>query len=155
VPPTATATFTPVPPTATATTMPTPTSTPTPVNLALNKSATASPLESSSYPASYAVDGNTSTRWSSQFSDPQWLQVDLGVTHTISKVVLRWETAYGKSYQIQVSNDATSWTSVYSTTTGLGGTETLNVTGSGRYIRMYGTQRGTSYGYSLYEFEVY
>jgi len=157
VPPTATATatFTPVPPTATATTMPTPTSTPTPVNLALNKSATASSLESSSYPASYAVDGNTSTRWSSSFSDPQWLQVDLGATKTISKVVLRWETAYGKSYQIQVSNDATSWTSVYSTTTGLGGTESLNITGSGRYIRMYGTQRGTSYGYSLYEFEVY
>ena len=155
VPPTATATFTPVPPTATATTMPTPTSTPTPVNLALNKSATASPLESSSYPASYAVDGNTSTRWSSQFSDPQWLQVDLGTTRAISKVVLRWESAYGKSYQIQVSNDATTWTSVYSTTTGPGGTETLNVTGSGRYIRMYGTQRGTSYGYSLYEFEVY
>lgn len=29
------------------------------------------------------------------------------------------------------------------------------LTGSGRYIRVYGTQRGTSYGYSLHEFEVY
>jgi len=159
VPPTATptATFTPVPPTATATTMPTPTSTPTPVNLALNQPATSSSNESASYPPSNAVDGNTTTRWSSGFSDPQWLQVDLGATKTISKVILRWEAAYGKSYQIQVSNDATTWTSIYSTTTGAGGTETLSVPAgsSGRYIRMYGTLRGTSYGYSLYEFEVY
>jgi hypothetical protein len=29
------------------------------------------------------------------------------------------------------------------------------VSGSGRYIRMYGTARGTRYGYSLYEFQVY
>jgi len=158
IPPTATptATFTPVPPTATATAMPTPTRTPTPVNLALNQPATSSSNESASYPPSNAVDGNTSTRWSSSFSDPQWLQVDLGATKAISKVVLRWETAYGKSYQIQVSNDATTWTTIYSTTTGPGGTEPLSVTGSGRYIRMYGTQRGaTNYGYSLYEFEVY
>ncbi len=101
------------------------------------------------------MDGNTSTRWSSQFSDPQWFQIDLGATKVISKVILRWQTAYGQSYQIQVSNDATTWTSIYSTTTGPGGTKTLSVTGSGRYIRRYGTQRGTSYGYSLYEFEVY
>jgi len=54
------------------------------------------------------VDGNTSTRWSSQFSDPQWFQIDLGATKVISKVILRWQTAYGQSYQIQVSNDATT-----------------------------------------------
>ena len=30
------------------------------------------------FPASAAVDGNAGTRWSSAFSDPQWLQVDLG-----------------------------------------------------------------------------
>ena len=41
------------------------------------------------------------------------------------------------------------------TTTGAGGTQTLNVTGTGRYVRMYGTARGTGYGYSLWEFKVY
>ena len=61
----------------------------------------------------------------------------------------------GKAYQIQTSNDGSAWTPVYSTTTGPGGTETLNVTGSGRYIRMYGTARNTGYGYSLWEFQVY
>ena len=59
--------------------------------------------------------------WSSGFSDPQWIYVDLGATHTISKVVLNWEAAYGKAYQIQTSNDATTWTTIYSTTTSTGG----------------------------------
>ena len=48
-----------------------------------------------------------------------------------------------------------TWTTIYSTTTGTGGTQTLSVTGSGRYIRMYGTARATPYGYSLWEFQVY
>jgi len=124
-------------------------------NLALNKTATASSLESASYPASDAVDGSLSTRWSSAFSDPQWLEVDLGSTQSICQVVLNWETAYATAFQIQTSPDGTTWTSIYSTTTGTGGTQTLSVTGSGRYIRMYGTTRDTQYGYSLWEFQVY
>jgi hypothetical protein len=127
----------------------------TSTNLALNKTATASSVESGQFPASAAVDGNTGTRWSSAWSDPQWLQVDLGSTQSICEVALNWETAAGKAYQIQTSNDGSTWTSIYSTTTGAGGTETLNVTGSGRYIRMYGTARTTGYGYSLLEFSVY
>jgi hypothetical protein len=124
-------------------------------NLALNKTATASSSENAGSPASAAVDGNTGTRWSSAFSDPQWLQVDLGSAQSICQVVLNWETASGKAYQIQTSNDGTTWSSVYSTTAGPGGVETLNITGSGRYIRMYGTARNTAYGYSLWEFQVY
>jgi hypothetical protein len=124
-------------------------------NLALNQPATASSVENAGTPASAAVDGNTGTRWSSQFSDPQWIQVDLGSTATICKVVLQWETASGKAYQIQTSPDGTTWTTIYSTTAGPGGTETLNLSGSGRYIRMYGTARNTQYGYSLWEFQVF
>jgi F5/8 type C domain/Beta-1,3-glucanase len=117
--------------------------------------ATASSLENASFPASNAVDGNTGTRWSSAFSDPQWLEVDLGSTATISQVVLQWEAAYATAFQIQTSPDGTNWTTIYSTTTGTGGTQTLSVTGTGRYVRMYGTARATPYGYSLWEFQVY
>ncbi|MGI5239223.1 discoidin domain-containing protein [Dactylosporangium sp. CA-139066] len=116
---------------------------------------TASSSENAGTAAGNATDGNTGTRWSSGFSDPQWLQVDLGATHSISKVNLNWEAAYAKAFQIQTSNDGTNWTNIYSTTTGTGGNQTLNVTGSGRYVRMYGTQRATQYGYSLWEFQVY
>ncbi len=124
-------------------------------NLALNRPVVVSSTESSAFPGSAAVDGNTGTRWSSAFSDPQWIYVDLGATYTITRVVLRWETTYGKAYQIQVSNDASTWTTIYSTTTGDGGVDDLTVSGSGRYVRMYGTQRATGYGYSLWEFEIY
>ncbi len=124
-------------------------------NLALNRPVVVSSTESSAFPGSAAVDGNTGTRWSSAFSDPQWIYVDLGAAYTISRVVLRWEAAYATAYQIQVSNDASSWASIYSTTSGDGGVDDLVVSGSGRYVRMYGTARATPYGYSLWEFEVY
>jgi hypothetical protein len=123
-------------------------------NAAQGRPATASSQENSGTPATAAVDGNTGTRWSSQFSDPQWLQVDLGSTVTICQAVLTWEAAYGRAFQIQVSTDASTWTSIYSTTTGTGGTQTLTVTGTGRYVRMYGTARATAYGYSLWELAV-
>ena len=123
--------------------------------LSQGKTATASSTESAAYPASDAVDGNTGTRWSSAFSDPQWLEVNLGSSASITQVVLQWEAAYATAFQIQTSSDGTNWTTIYSTTTGTGGTQTLNVTGTGRYVRMYGTARATAYGYSLWEFQVY
>ncbi|MGZ3805024.1 MAG: discoidin domain-containing protein [Pseudobdellovibrionaceae bacterium] len=107
------------------------------------------------YYGSYAVDGIGTTRWSSSFSDPQWITVDLGASKQINRIVLNWETAYGKAYSIQVSNDNVSWTTIYSTTTGDGGVDDLAVSGTGRYVRMYGTVRGTIWGYSLYEMSVY
>jgi hypothetical protein len=123
--------------------------------LSQGRPATASSDEGPGTPASAAVDGIPNTRWSSAFSDPQWLRVDLGGTATITQVVLQWEAAYATGFQIQVSADATTWTSIYSTTTGTGGTQTLDVTGTGRYVRLYGTARATGYGYSLWEFQVY
>jgi len=123
--------------------------------LSQGKTATSSSSENASFTAGNAVDGNTGTRWSSAFSDPQWLEVDLGATHTISRVDLNWEAAYATGFQIQTSNDGNTWSSVYSTTAGPGGNQSLAVTGSGRYVRMNGTQRATQYGYSLWEFQVY
>ena len=123
--------------------------------LSQGKPATASSIENAGTPAAAAVDGNSGTRWSSQASDPQWLQVDLGSSVAICQVVLQWETAYASGFQIQVSTDAVTWSPVYSTTAGTGGTQTLSVSGSGRYVRMYGTARATQYGYSLWEFQVY
>src|SRR6266540_1227516 len=123
-------------------------------NAAQGKPATASSVENACLPAAAAFDGNAGTRWSSQFSDPQWVQVDLGSTVGICQVVLTWEAAYARAFQIQVSTDGSTWTSIFSTTTGTGGTQTLAVNGTGRYVRMYGTVRGTPYGYSLWELAV-
>ncbi|MBE1489072.1 discoidin domain-containing protein [Plantactinospora soyae] len=125
-----------------------------PALISQGRPATASSTENGGTPASAAVDGDNGTRWSSAFTDPQWLQVDLGASAAISQVVLRWEAAHGRAFQIQVSENASTWTNVYSTTTATGGNQTLNVTGTGRYVRMYGTARATGYGYSLWEFQV-
>ena len=76
-------------------------------NAALNRPATASSVENGGYSAAQAFDGRAGTRWSSAFADPQWIQVDLGASISICQVVLVWETAHAKAYQIQVSTDAT------------------------------------------------
>ena len=123
-------------------------------NLALEKSVTSSSYEGGC-PKENAVDGNTGTRWSSLHTDDQWIYVDLGNTYTINRVYLLWETAYGKEYKIQVSNDATSWTDIFHETNSDGGADNIALSGKGRYIKMLGIDRNTQWGYSLYEFEVY
>ena len=125
-------------------------------NLALNKAATASSQDDGTRGPSAAVDASATTRWSSQYSDAQWISVDLGSVQTINHVVLQWETAYGKSFQIQTSSDGGSWSTVYSTTAGAGGTNDILFAPVGaRYVKMNGLQRGSPWGYSLYQFMVY
>ncbi|MFE0852358.1 discoidin domain-containing protein [Streptomyces mutabilis] len=126
-----------------------------PVLLSQGKPVTASSQENYGTPATAAVDGDNGTRWSSAAADPQWIRVDLGATATISQIELRWEAAYAKSYRIETSQNGTDWSTAYSTTTGAGGTETLNVSETARYVRMLGTARATGYGYSLWEFKVF
>ena len=133
---------------------PTPTSSPN-GNLALNRPATASSVEAAGFEAARAVDGNATTRWSSTFADNQWLAVDLGSSVAVSRVVLRWEAAYARSYRIEISNDGSNWTSIYTTTLGDGGVDDLGVSGSGRHVRVFGVTRATAFGYSLFEMEVY
>lgn len=126
-----------------------------PVLLSQGKPVTASSIENAGTPAAAAVDGDNGTRWSSQFADPQWIQVDLGAPAQLSQVVLRWEAAAAKAYRVELSADGANWSTAASTTTGTGGTVTHDITGTARYVRVYGTQRTTGYGYSLWEFQVY
>lgn len=125
-------------------------------NLALNRIAYASSNENSTFLSVNAFDGNPNTRWSSEYSDIQWIYVDLGSSQPISKVVLNWEAAYAKQYQIQVSNDGTIWTPIYTNNANTGGVNTIGFDAvSARFVKMYAWQRATEYGYSLWEFEVY
>lgn len=129
---------------------------PTPGDLAFNRAATASSSETASLVPSNAVDGTPSTRWASQYTDGQWLSVDLGSLQPFSKVGLDWESAYGKDYDIQVSDDGTTWRTV-AQRRGLAaaGVDTLTFPATtARHVRMQGITRATGYGYSLYAFEV-
>ncbi|MEU7698222.1 discoidin domain-containing protein [Streptomyces sp. NPDC039028] len=127
-----------------------------PTLLSQGKTATASSTEGGAFTASAAVDGNlTGTRWASAWQDSQWIQVDLGSSATLSRAVLTWEAAYGRSYDIQASENGTDWRTVTSVTAGDGGTDEVTLSGTGRYIRMNGHTRATGYGFSLWEFQVY
>jgi len=135
----------------------TPGSEPPPANLALNRPASASSSESPSLGPALAFDGRMDTRFSSGFSDAQWIEVDLGQVVDISRVVLKWEAAFGAEYQIQARDTQTgTWRALANITNGDGGTDDLTgLSGTGRYVRMFGVRRGTPWGYSLWEFEVY
>lgn len=127
-------------------------------NLAAKGVATASSHETgaNNLPPRNVLDGNLSSRWASDWSDNQWIQVDLGSVQRIGRAVLHWESAFGSGYRIELSNDGTNWRNVFSTSAGDGGDDVVAFTPQdARYLRMTGTQRATRYGYSLYELEVY
>ncbi|MFD0745029.1 ThuA domain-containing protein [Phytohabitans flavus] len=125
-------------------------------DLARGKPTEASSVEpDSTHVPGNVVDGNASTRWGSVHSDPQWISVDLGAVYDLSRVRLNWEAAFAKSYEIQTSTNGTDWAPVYSTTNGDGGIDDIEVAGVGRYVRVYCAERGTEWGYSLWDLNVY
>ncbi len=122
--------------------------------------ASASSSYNSSLGADKAFDGDTvNTRWDSiegSAAGTQWLMVDLGTVRTINGVDLYWD-AGAKTYAVQTSNDGVNWTSIYATSNGIayGHAVLSNLHGSGRYVRMVGTQRATPWGYSIDEMQVW
>ncbi|MCL2152860.1 MAG: discoidin domain-containing protein [Oscillospiraceae bacterium] len=130
----------------------------TAVNLALGKTASASSTDSSDHPARAAIDGDLGTRWASSSSNNQWLMVDLGSNMEVSRVILRWEAAYGRTYRIEYATAAApnTWLVATENNNGQGGVETLDFSPvTARYVRFYGLTRATSWGFSLFEFEIF
>jgi hypothetical protein len=128
------------------------------VNLARGRNVTASSNEFGS--PNDAVDGNTTTRWSSRADtaspDTESITIDLGAIYSLKRVVLNWEAAYGTQYVVEASLDGTTWKPLYTESAGNGGIDDLtNLSGVGQYVRMRGVKRAIQYGYSLWEFEVY
>ncbi|MBO2007464.1 discoidin domain-containing protein [Hymenobacter negativus] len=122
-------------------------------NLALGKTAVASSDQGGFEPAK-AFDANNTSRWGSTYNDNQWLYVDLGRSTNITQVNLIWEIAYGRNFHLDVSNDATNWTTITTVTNNTSHVNEIALTTTGRYVRMFGVTRGTGYGFSLYEMQV-
>jgi PKD repeat protein len=130
-------------------------------NLSVGRTTDASSSINAGSTGAAAVDLDfNGSRWESIHNvDPQWISIDLGALKEIRKVVLKWEGAGGKDYQLQVSDNADGpWTDMV-TVTGNATTGTNlvydNLEFTGRHVRMYGTARTSPYGYSLYNFEVW
>ncbi|EWM18545.1 discoidin domain-containing protein [Kutzneria sp. 744] len=127
------------------------------VLLSQGKPVATSTIEGSSFTGDKAVDGSTTSRWASiEGQDPQWLRIDLGQASTVHRVLLNWEAAYAKQYRVEISDDGTDFTTVSAVDSGDGKTDDLtNLSAHGRYVRLVGLARGTSYGYSLWEMQVF
>lgn len=124
--------------------------------LSQGRRVTVSSEEKGGFTGDKAVDGRLQTRWSTAFSDPQWICVDLGKEMRIEAVQLHWETACASRYELQTSNDGKKWTVLHAQNNGQGQVEEISgLNGLGRYVRLWGLERATDWGYSLWEFEVY
>ncbi|MGI4832064.1 MAG: glycosyl hydrolase [Janthinobacterium lividum] len=123
-------------------------------NIALGKPATASTTNPGN-PLPGLNDGSLSTRWESADQNAQWVTIDLGSVFDLEKVVLNWEAAYADAYTLQVSTDGSTFAPLAAQTAGTGGREELAVAGTGRYLKLNLTHRGSVWQYSLLEVEAY
>ncbi len=106
------------------------------------------------YIASNAMDGNMGTRWGSGFSDSEWWQVDFADKRLLGGMVIKWEAAYGEKYRITISQNGISWRTIYIEDKGDGRTDLIYFKPvETRFLRIEGIQRGTGWGYSVWEVE--
>lgn len=125
-------------------------------DLAQGKSATAS-TRSDSAPA--LVDGNPDTRWSSDYLDDQWAQVDLGAATAFDRVTLIWETAYALDFRVQASDDGQTWDDLAArnneTPPGNTGKQVVDFASqNARHVRIQGLRRATDWGFSMWTLSV-
>jgi hypothetical protein len=128
------------------------------VNLARGRQATASTVSGGGdYAAANAFDGNHATRWSSGPQTPASIHADLGSSYAVGAVRLYWEGAAAREYKIEVSDNASDWSTVYHTASSDGGYDDLTgLAGAGRYVRVLSLAPLVgNVNYSLWEFEVY
>jgi hypothetical protein len=134
-------------------------------NLSLKKLATSSSVQGPEMDTHFANDGDSSTRFSSAFSDDEWLTIDLIKPCQIKSIVLVWERAYGKDFNILFSNNGSFTDLKYDSiqvrnnvlsNNNIAGTNSLIAKPKtvARYVRMQGIHRATNYGYSLWEFKI-
>ena len=124
-------------------------------NLGLKKKTTASSSKGANT-ADMAFDGTTDTRWQADNeADDEWIQVDLGSVQAVNAVTINWEAAYAAKYEIQVSTDGKEWTTVAKENGMVGEITSSFAATKARYVKMQGISRGTQYGYSIYEMQVF
>jgi hypothetical protein len=92
------------------------------------------------FSAAKAIDGDPSTRWSSNQGTPQWLELDMGKVVYVSELDIDWQTAYATAFQIEASDNGTNWGTVAlsgATQSGFQFITGLNVTT--RFLRILAT----------------
>ena len=127
-----------------------------PSSLTEGCAAIASSVYQPAYRAENAVDGDQSSYWSSAFQDDAWLAIRLGSVMRISRVNIVWEAAFAKAFAVEISTDGDTWTEVYKTVAGKGGTTRISFapTEAG-HIRVVCAKRGTAWGNAIRELQAF
>lgn len=131
-------------------------------NLALNGTATSNSVEDgTSYTPDLAIDGDTATRFASQYADPEWWMIDLGEVKKVGAAIIYFEAAYSTEFYFEVSTDGENWTEVARVTDNATSGADVPVEVrfdqqyDAQYVRYTGVSRGTTYGHSFWELELY
>ena len=127
-----------------------------PANLLTGKNVTVSSTEVGDNVKENVNDLNLNTRWSSQYTDDEWIAFELGGSHYVDSIRITWEAAYASDYEIQFSMDGNTWSTVEHNTNN---TELYNSHDVGHlktsHIRIVGNTRATEFGYSIFEVEAF
>ena len=128
-----------------------------------NVSATVSSTSGDVKTADKVYDGQSAdlNRWESeQGVDPQWIEIDLGDEHTVNGIDIQWYgAASAKTYTVEVSTNGVDWDvleEITNTSTTRNRLDTLSFSDTTiRYIKITGTSRVATYGYSIGEIYVW
>ncbi len=103
----------------------------------------------------YVENQKISTRWESTIGDQQWIWIDLGQATSLQKVILRWQTAGEKEYEVLTSRDNKNWEPIASKADSENDrTEILTDHSEFRYLHINFTEHATQWGYSTLEIEL-
>ena len=105
------------------------------------------------------IDGELKTRWASSSTDAKAaLDIDLGSEATLDSVVINWERAFAKDFNLLVSTDGRDFKIATSAKDGKGGRQTVKFHGpvKARYLRLETVAKiNPEWGISVWEVEVY
>lgn len=106
-----------------------------------------------------AADGDRATRWESEWkTDPAWIVVEFREKRVVESLRIVWEFAAAAVYQIEASDDGTTWTKVKRIEDGQSKEERLvrlDQPVTTKFIRITGERRTSDeFGYSIHEIEL-
>ena len=108
----------------------------------------------------FAIDGNPNTRWTTRQRqrDGQYFEVNFNDTITFNRVALdtrQSENDYPREYELQISNDGSTWTTVASAEPDASGFTTINFSEqTASHIRIEQLGSDNRYWWSIHELNV-
>ena len=127
-----------------------------PVALPIKNVSASSTHDAERYSASKVLTADHTGYWSSAFQDDAWIMFDLGEQRKVTQLTIHWEAAHARKFDIEVSKDEKTWTTVYKEGRGRGGEDVVKFTPVDcRYIRINCRERATRYGNAIYYVEMF